>query len=231
MNPFLYHLLMPKIPSYNDKPPTIYQILQAIVNYGADEKTKTSNLAKAGRTKIFDFEYPLSDKVNKEEFETMILNKFMMRRIGFETITSFKLQLCVKLNEIMPTYNKMFDFINEWDVFNDGKKTTRVKNYNGTTNVNTNVNSNNVSDRRYSELPQDEIENVENGKYMTDYNLDHDTGNTNSTSNSNDNNNENEIITETPADKINVYKEYLENKKNIYSMIFNDLESLFYQLV
>ena len=55
-NPYLYHLLMPKIPSYNDKPPTIYQILQAIVNYGADEKTKTMDLAKIGRVKIFDFE-------------------------------------------------------------------------------------------------------------------------------------------------------------------------------
>ena len=33
------------------------------------------------------------------------------------------------------------------------------------------------------------------------------------------------------SDKINIYKQFLESKNNIYSMIFKDLDSLFYQLV
>ena len=234
-NPFLYPLMFPRIPKDNPKPPTIYQILVAIVNYGKEEITGTRNLAREGRYKIFDFGYPLTDKISKEEFETMILNKFMMRRIGFETITAFKIQLCVKLNEIMPMYNKMFDFLDGWDIFKDGEVTTRDKDYNGSSNINSNVNvnSNNTSDRRNSELPQDELDNIKDGKYMTNYNLDTDdsSSNSNSASSSSDKNNEHEVISRTPSDKMTLYKELMNNKKNIYSMIFQDLDSLFYQIV
>lgn len=234
-NPYLYPLTIPRLPDKNYKPPTIYQLLEAIVNYGKDEKTRIKNLASAGRSKIFDFDYPLSNKVNKEEFETLILNKFMMRRIGFETLTSFKIQLNVKLNEIMPVYNKMFDFLDGWDIFNDGEVTTRDRDYTGNSNIDSNVSTsnNNTSDRRNSELPQNDIANVKDGRYMTDYNLDTDTGNSNSNSNtnSNDSNIEHETITRTPADKIRLYREFLENKNNIYSMIFKDLEELFFQII
>ena len=41
----------------------------------------------------------------------------------------------------------------------------------------------------------------------------------------------NETITRTPADKIAILKEMQENIKSIYTMIFKDLECLFYQLV
>lgn len=234
-NPFLYPLIFPRIPRDNPKPPTIYQILEAIVNYGKEERTGTRNLAREGRNKIFDFDYPLTENISKEEFETMILNKFMMRRIGFETITAFKIQLCVKLNEIMPMYNKMFDFLDGWDIFKDGEVTTRDKDYNGSSNINSNVNvnSNNTSDRRNSELPQDELDNIKDGKYMTNYNLDTDdsSSNSNSASSSSDRNNEHEVISRTPSDKMTLYKELMNNKKNIYSMIFKDLDSLFYQIV
>ena len=234
-NPYLYPLMFPRLPRDNPKPPTIYSILESIVNFGKDEKTKIKDLAKEGRTEIFDFDYPLSSHISKEEFETMILNKFIMRRIGFDTVTAFKIQLNVKLNEIMPMYNKMFDFLDGWDLFSDGEITTRTKNYTGNANMNntTNTSTNNISDRRYSELPQDEISNVRDGKYMTDYNYDNDsgTGNTISNTTSADSNSENETITRTPSDKMTLYKEFLENKKNIYTMIFKDLESLFYGLL
>lgn len=234
-NPYLYPLTIPRLPDKNYKPPTIYQLLEAIVNYGKDDKTKIKNLAKDGRNKIFDFDYPLSSKVNKEDFESMILNKFMMRRIGFETLVAFKIALNVKLNEIMPVYNKMFDFLEGWDLFNDGEVTTRDRDYSGNTQLNSGINSSseNTSDRRFSELPQNEISNVKDGRYMTDYNYDTDnnTTSTNQTSNSNDSNREHEVISRSPSDKIRIYREFLENRNNIYTMIFKDLEELFYQLV
>ncbi len=234
-NPYLYPLTIPRLPDKNYKPPTIYQILEAIVNYGKDEKSKIKDLAKNGRNKIFDFDYPLSNKITKEEFETMILNKFMMRRIGFETFTAFKLALNVKINEIMPVYNKMFDFLDGWDLFNDGEVTTRDRDYNGDTSVSSDITANsiNTSDRRFSELPQNEISNVKDGRYMTDYNFDTDNNNTstNQSSNSIDRNIEHEVISRSPSDKIRIYREFLENKNNIYSMIFKDLEELFYQLI
>ena len=233
-NPYLYPLTIPKLPNKNYKPPTIYQLLEAIVNYGKDDKEKIKDLAKYGRVKIFDFDYPLSSKVSREEFESLILNKFMLRRIGFDTLTSFKIQLNVKLNEIMPVYNKMFDFLDGWDIFNDGEVTIRDRDYTGNSNINTEAgtNVNNVSDRRFSELPQNELNNIKDGRYMTDYNLDTDTGTTDSVSatTSDDSNREHEIISRSPADKIRLYREFLENKNSIYSMIFKDLEELFYQL-
>ena len=89
----------------NPKPPTLYAIMNSIANYDAEEKTKIRNLAKATHEKIFDFDYPLSNKVDKEEFECQILNHFIMRRIGQETFTAFQLFLENKLNEILPYYN------------------------------------------------------------------------------------------------------------------------------
>lgn len=234
-----YFLLFPRIPTMNEKPPTVYSILQSIVNFGKEEQTKIKDLAKTGRTTIFDFDYPLTDKINKETFECMILNHFLMRRIGFDTVTAFKIQLNVKLNEIMPLYNKMFNAMDNWDIFNDGEKTTR----NGTDNRTTNITTTNTlqntsettSDRRYSELPQSEIDNVKNANYLTDYNFDtnNDVSNSsgNSENNTKDDNTYNETIIKTPADKIAIYKEFQENLKTIYGMIFKDLDCLFYQLI
>ena len=118
-------MLMPMIPTWNEKPPTLYSILESIVNFDKEDKTKIKDLAKSGRETIFNFTYPLSNKVVKEDFECMILNHFIMRRIGFETVTAFRIQLNVKLNEIMPMYNKMFDMLDGWDIFNDGEVVTR----------------------------------------------------------------------------------------------------------
>ena len=250
-----YFLLFPRIPTMNEKPPTVYSILQSIVNFGKEEQRKIKDLAKTGRTTIFDFEYPLTDKINKETFECMILNHFLMRRIGFDTVTAFKIQLNVKLNEIMPMYNKMFNAMDNWDIFNDGEKTTRNGTDNRTTDTtNTSTTTNTLqntsqttneetSDRRQSELPQSEIDNVKNASYLTNYNFDTNNSNSNDTSNSNgtsennssantkDDNIYNETIIKTPADKIAIYKEFQENLKTIYGMIFKDLDCLFYQLV
>ena len=66
------------------------------------------------------------DTYTREQIETMILNHFLQRRIGFETVTAFRIQLDVKLNEIMPLYNKMFDALENWEIFNDGEVTTRT---------------------------------------------------------------------------------------------------------
>jgi hypothetical protein len=167
-----YPLIYPFLPRNCDKPPTLYSILESIVNYGKDDKTKIKDLAKVGRVKIFDFDYPLSDKISKEEFECMILNHYITRRIGFDTPTLFKIQLNVKLNEIMPMYNKMFDSISGWDIFKDGEKTTRYgtdnREINSTSNTENTLhnesNSENISDRRNSNTPQNELDNVRERK-------------------------------------------------------------------
>ena len=218
MNPYkIYPFIMPPAyPDYN-LPPTLYSILNSLVNYGSNEKTKIKNLASEGRSYIFDFEYPLSNKINKEEFEIMILNHFIMRRIGYETMTAFKLALSTKLNEVMPIYNKMFDMLDGWDLFNDGELVTE----NGNNKLNNSTNSKNISDRRYSDTPQNELQNVQDGKYGTD------DGKVTSESIGSDS----RTISRTPADKIKIYKEFIDNTKSIYTMIFDSLDPLFYGLI
>ena len=234
-----HYMMMPLFRNINTEPPTLYSLMNSIVNYNNPNPVKISELSKNARTTIFNFDYPLSSKVTKEEFEVMILNKFMQRRIGYQTFTSWQLQLNVKLNEIMPLYNKLFDSLEGWDLFNDGEQVTRDVTDNrvidGTSSQSASGTTNQTSDRRYSELPQNQIADVQNGTYLTTYNYDTDTGtttqNSSTTTKSDDTGNLKETIKRSPSDKIKIYQEFIQNKNNIYTMIFKDLDTLFYQIV
>lgn len=227
----------------HDEPPTIYSLLNSYVNFAADVPTKIKDLANAGRSMFFDFDYPLTTGITKADFECMILNHFMMRRIGYETVTAFKIALNVKLNEIMPEYNRLFDSIENWNIFNDGEQTTRqATDARITNNTNSNTGSTtgsttNTSDRRYSDTPQNQLADVQNGNYVSEYNYDSDTTSATSTStnsstnNTQDSGNQSETIIRTPSDKIRLYSEFLKNRQNVYTMIFKDLDSLFYQII
>lgn len=246
------------IPFFNpmcEKPPTVFSILESIVNPDVDlndpePEVKIRDLAKMGRYSIFNFDYPLSQYVDREKFETQILNHYLMRRIGFETVTAFRIALDCKLNEIMPIYNKMFNALENWDIFSDGESTER----NGTdnsTNSNTNESENslsnssetitsNISDRRNSELPQSQLQNLRDGSYVTNYNYDTNSntgtdesnsrGTSSSSTNGTNNRTYNETVTKTVNNKIEIMKEMQSNIKSIYTLIYNDLDSLFYQL-
>ena len=228
--PMFYRVL----PNDCNKPPTIYSLLESIVNFENDTPVKTSELAKNGRDKIFDFDYPLTEHITKEDFEVMILNNYMMRRIGYETPTAFKIAMEVKLNSIMPIYNKMFDSLENWNLFNDGENIIRTvtRGENSTTTSNSSINSTTRDDNRYSDTPQGRLNDIEAGTYMTDYTLNQNTSNStgNSTDTNNKNGNETENITRTPGDKLELYKEFQNNIKSIYGLIFDELDDLFYSL-
>ena len=87
-----------------------------------------------------------------------------------------------------------------------------------------------------SDTPQNQIDDVKSGKYVSNYEFDTDTSNSENVINSNSTNNvsDNDIIHETvkksPSDKMKLYTEFLKNRQNIYTMIFKDLDVLFYQL-
>lgn len=241
---FNYLMVSPLFTPTDNRPPSIYDLLNSMINFNKpeNEQTKISNLAKEGHKYFFDFDYPLSNNIDKNNFEIMILNHYMTRRIGFETFTAFKLQLNVKLNEIMPIYNKMFDSLENWNIFEDGEKINRYgneKRVNNTSNTlenTSNTNTNSTSDRRESNTPQNQLENVRDGSYVTKYNYDTDTNvstdnsNSKGISNSNDTNDYKEIIEKSPVDKIQILKEMQENIKSIYTLIFKELDTLFYLL-
>lgn len=203
------------------EPPTIYALLNSIVNYDKeeDEQVKIKDLANAGRSTFFDFDYPLATGLDKGEFECMILNHFMMRRIGYETVTAFKLALQVKLNEIMPMYNTLFESIKNWNLFTDGETYTR------TTNAESTGTAEATSDQRYSDTPQNQIQDVQDGRYVTNYTYNQDSS---STTGSNE---VTESGSKSNANKVALYSAFLKSKRNLYTMIFEDLEPLFYQIV
>lgn len=206
----------------NPKPPTLYSIMNSIANYGKDEQTKIRNLAKATHEKIFDFEYPLSSKVDREDFECQILNHFIMRRIGQETFTAFQLFLENKLNEILPYYNIMFDSLVDYNLFNDGEVITRNRTDNGTSTLNS---ENNVKNR-YSEYPLGQLNDIDNGNYVTNQNTNNGTMSNSGTSS----NTTVETETRSGIDKMDLYMKYIQTRNSIMTMIYKDLDILFYGL-
>lgn len=222
INEFMFYNIYRPIPMDYDIPPTIYSILNSYVNFDNPDPVKISGLAQAGRGVIFDFDYPLTENITKESFEVMILNNFLMRRIGYDTITAFRIALCVKLNEIMPKYNILFDSINNWDLFNDGEVITRSVN----AIINNSGNGTNTSDRRYSDTPQNELSDIRDGKYVSDYNYDTDT----TTTQQSGTEARNERETRSLQDKVNLYKTFSTEVNNVYTLIFKELEPLFYGL-
>ena len=58
-------MFYPWIPTDYNLPPTLYSILNSLANFNVEEKTKIKDLAKYCRSTFFDFDYPLSDNINK----------------------------------------------------------------------------------------------------------------------------------------------------------------------
>lgn len=217
------------INNVRNKPPTVYFLLESIVNYGKDEKTKIKDLASEGRERFFNFEYPLSTNINKETFEINILNHFMMRRIGAETFTAFQINLNAKMNEIMPLYNMMFDNISGINLLNESY--SRSGTDNSSTNNSISNSASSTSDKRYSDTPQNKLTEVQNGAYVTEYNYDTNTDSSSSTGNSQNARTYSETYTKSPSNKVAQIKELQKELKSIYSLIYDELDDLFYGII
>lgn len=240
--PFLCRDLI-KLGNDYDIPPTVYSILNSYVNYSRQTPAKIKDLARTGRQVFFDFDYPLTNKITKADFETMILNHFLMRRIGYETVTAFNIALSVKINEIMPKYNILFDAMHGWELFNDGENISRQMTDNTTSESSSSTSSSSssedsaTSDRRFSNTPQNALSDVRAGTYVTEYNYDSNGSESSVSSESSmesdgeDNKTVNETISKSQKDRVKAYTDFINNVNNVYSMIFNELEPLFYSLV
>ena len=66
-------------------------------------------LIEKARPVIFDFDYPIFDPAYKPILETKIIKHYYMREIGLETPALWKFYLDMKLNEIMPYYNQLYE--------------------------------------------------------------------------------------------------------------------------
>lgn len=68
-----------------------------------------AEIMEKARPKLFSFDYPIFDAAYKKPLETKIMRHFYMREIGLETVGQFKFFLEMKMNEIMPYYNKLYE--------------------------------------------------------------------------------------------------------------------------
>lgn len=66
-------------------------------------------IISSARTHVFDFDYPIFDATYKPILERKILKRYYTREIGEETVGLWKLRLNMRLNEIMPYYNKLYE--------------------------------------------------------------------------------------------------------------------------
>jgi hypothetical protein len=65
---------------------------------------------------IFDFDYPIYDEEHKPDLEEKIINHYYFREIGVETIGRWKHELKVKMNEIMPKYNRLYELYDSQNI-------------------------------------------------------------------------------------------------------------------
>lgn len=120
-------------------------------------------------TDIFDRcnPFPIWDENHRGELEKKIIEHYYFRQIGFETVGRFVFKLNTRLREIMPNMIKLY-------------ATTKynynpIENYNMEEQGTDNVKNDSENLAKYSETPQGEVNNLIEGKYLT--NATHGTGN------------------------------------------------------
>lgn len=219
--------------------------------------TNPIEIVEAARTKIFDFTYELFDPTHKKDLETKILYHYYNYEIGEDTYGAFKFNLMKTIKEIMPYYNKLYAaYAKEYDIFNNIDYTESAEstgssesesNSKNTLSTEINDTQNDLyADRlRKSDTPQNDLEEVEAGRYISEYNY----NNGNSSSNkknttASENNAKDKTTGQTTTSneikryglnfkgsRVQIFKEYLETIQNIDMQIIENLKSCFLLLL
>ena len=133
-----------------------------------------NNIIDQSMDKIFDFDYPIFDQNYKRILQRKILKHYYTREIGAETVGLWKHFLDMKMNEIMPYYNKMYlsetlEFNPLYDVDltttrkTDGEKagqTTANNVEQGTNGSITDTNNTSNNTKSFTENHEDNIDNT-----------------------------------------------------------------------
>ena len=226
----------------NNLPPTLYSIMQSLVNYDTDEPSNIKDMWQKAREYIFNFDYVLTNNVSRETFEHNILNHYLMRRINYDTVTLFQIMLENKLSEILPKYNMLWDSLNGWDIFKSGTTTREYTDNTNTSNTGNNTGentgtTNTVNNTGYSDTPQSNIDDINSSEYLTEYThnvVDNTITNNTSTTTTNSgksNKTINEVVTRTADNELDLLIKFQTEYNNIWTMLYADLDCLFYGLV
>lgn len=240
------------------QPLSFYELLKMLTY--TENPTNLNELINMSKAHIFDFDYSIKNEA-KADFETMFIRHFLNRRIGFETYALWKNFLISKLYEIIPKYNLMFNALDDWDIFLSEKETreqqtntasiahTDTESASNQSNIGSNQTANVSSDKvdqRFSDTPQNRLTDIQNGTYLSSYQLTQ-TDSTGSTASVNSSSNAinsksgatardkasgnlNETITRSNFD-VDRYLKFQNHFNNIAKQMFGDLECLFYQII
>lgn len=135
---------------------------------------------------IFDFDFPIFKAEYRNVLATKILKHYYTREIGYETYGLWKFKLGVRLNEIMPYFNQLYEStLLEFNPLLDVDYTRTHEGERNKEEQGKSVGaSNNTNLSVYSDTPQGTVENLDNGSYMTSASKSTDTSSGNNTSES-----------------------------------------------
>lgn len=205
-------------------------------------------IVESKNLKLFDFDYNFFDENLKSDFEKMFIDYFYFREIGQETISRFKKELQTKLNVIYHYYKEYYKTvkqveIEEFMVTKDATDTfTRILEGESvasgqTVGISENQ-SNSSSTNKFYDTPRNKI-NFENANITNggiDENLNSFNGKDTNTSNATQNNRTVETTILHSKGDLGVTSSgfliqgWRDVITNIYQMIFDECEELFFQL-
>ena len=181
--------------------------------------------------KVFTFKFPIFDEAYRKELCIKILRHFWTREIAHETYGAWKLRMETKLCDIMPYYNQLYksellEFNPLYDV-----DFTRTTNRDSADTVNGVNDGTSKSTDLFSDTPQNGLQDVESGEYLTNASVSDNNYRNNNTTNSNSNENFWEKVqgrTHKPAAQL--LMDFRKSFLNIDMLIIDELEPLFMQL-
>ena len=227
---------------------------------------KVDDILAIAVPKVFDFDYPIFDEAYRTTLESKILKHYYTREICAETVGLWKLWLSAKMNEIMPYYNEMYkSALLEYNPLYDvdltrehqgrGTKHDETENNLATTRsggwTDTDVDSGSTTNvRKYSDTPQNGLNDVLQDKYLTNVTVDIQTPNQRTRTGTRVFNNDKSQNSGTIVGNGNTTDEYVEhvfgknpgvsyarlikefrdNNLNIDMMVIDELKDLFFKL-
>lgn len=198
------------------------------------------------RNQNFDFQmtsYPIFDENYRNVLNKKILDHYNWYEIGFETAGRFRQELNIRLNEIMPLYNKAYIALNtinnpilSTDLTEEFNRSSTGKSLSDSSS-NSSQNSENNSKHLFQDTPQGNLSNLEmeNQTYATELNLNKNNINTSTndkTSVDSQVNNTEDYIKKIYGINGNksipeIFNEYFNSLINIDLQIINNLSDLF----
>ena len=209
------------------------------------------------KDKIFDFYFPIFDESYRSVLETKILRHYYTREIGLETVGLWKHFLNMRMNEIMPYYNKLYEsqllefnplYNVKYDTTYDGSASGRSSD---TGSIEEDIKDDRSSERdwndtsmdKFSDTPQGAVTNLTNSTYLTnarqidrsgndDVDEDYTRDRNVSTSNTGSFSNTDEYLRHVEGNNgsrsfSELLMQYRETFLNIDMMVINELNDLF----